>query len=82
MARFYEHDDDDQLHKLFNLFDITGDGAISRPELITVMKSVSGETLSDEQIEVMFNAADLDHTGKISFEEFVIVMKRDRMTDD
>jgi calcium-binding protein CML len=78
MCAFYEEDDENQLHTLFNLFDINGDGAISRQELDTVIKSVSGESLNEEQIDAMFSAADLDQTGKISYEEFVIVMKRNK----
>jgi Ca2+-binding EF-hand superfamily protein len=60
MGKFYEEDDDDQLPILFKLFDINGDGFISKNELMTVMKSVSGEHHNEEEIEAMFNEADTD----------------------
>jgi Ca2+-binding EF-hand superfamily protein len=60
MGKFYEEDDEDQLPILFKLFDINGDKMISKQELVTVMKSVSGDASNEEEIEQMFKEADTD----------------------
>lgn len=78
MSAFYEKDDEGQLETLFKLFDLNGDGSISKLELKTVMTSVSGEAGNEEEIDQMFNEADTDASGMIDYAEFCNVMKANK----
>lgn len=61
------------LKELFNYFDKNGDGAISREELDTVMKSL-GKTLSDEEIKAIISTVDANKNGSIEFQEFLSML--------
>jgi calmodulin len=63
---------------LFKLFDINGDKFISKIELMTVMKSISGENSNEEEIEAMFDEADADGSGEIDYDEFREVMMKNK----
>ncbi len=56
-----------EIKEAFDLYDINGNGYISRDELIQAMKKV-GENLSDDDIDGMIRKADINHDGKVSFE--------------
>ena len=78
MSAFYEKDDEGQLEVLFKLFDLNGDGQISKDELKTVMGSVSGEAVNAEEIDQMFSEADTDESGWIDYAEFCNIMKANK----
>lgn len=52
------------------MFDVNGDGWISREELRTVMTNL-GEKLTDQDIDAMIKEADLNGDGRVNYEEFV-----------
>ena len=52
------------------MFDVNGDGWISRDELRTVMHNL-GERLSEQELDDMIREADLNGDGKVNYEEFV-----------
>ncbi|XP_023020279.2 ecdysone-induced protein 63F 1 [Leptinotarsa decemlineata] len=54
----------------FKVFDLDGDGFITREELKVAMEMI-GETVTDEQIDQVIVLADTDKDGKINYEEFV-----------
>ena len=56
-----------ELKEAFDLFDINGNGYISKDELIQAMKKM-GEQLSDEEIGKMIKSADINKDGQVSFE--------------
>ena len=62
-----------ELKEAFDLFDINGNGYISKDELIQAMKKM-GENLTDEEIDKMIKSADINKDGQVSFEEFKRMM--------
>ncbi len=52
------------------MFDVNGDGWISRDELRTVMNNL-GEKLTDQELDAMIKEADLNGDGRVNYEEFV-----------
>ena len=64
---------DDEMKDTFKMFDIDGDGFISREELSKVMEGL-GEKLSQKEIDDLFKQWDLNNDGKICYNEFVAAM--------
>jgi len=66
--------DFDKSRLAFSIYDVDGDGFISREDLFSLLKSVVGQNLSDSQIRQLVDrqmrASDSDHDGKLSFDEF------------
>ncbi|KAG0579001.1 hypothetical protein KC19_4G065200 [Ceratodon purpureus] len=58
------------LREDFKMFDLNGDGKISRKELGKVLWSL-GERLSDADVDQMIRDADANGDGEIDFEEFI-----------
>ena len=65
---------DDQLTRIFKLFDCSGDGYISTREMQKISKAF-GEEASLDEAEEMVEMADADCDGKVSFDEFKALMK-------
>ena len=65
---------DDQLMRIFKLYDSSGDGYISKTEMQKISKAF-GEEVSFDEAEVIFEMVDADCDGKISFDEFKALMK-------
>lgn len=56
----------------FRIWDMNGDGLISKQELTRVLhKLCKGRGLSTAQLEALTNTMDADHNGKVDYEEFV-----------
>jgi len=64
-----------ELREAFMLFDKDGNGCITAPELVTVMRAL-GQNPSDQDVQEMLLEADIDASGNIEFEEFVVMMVR------
>ena len=65
---------------MFSHWDDNGDGAISYPEFVAVMKVVTerqGRPYSEKKVQAMFGLADLDRNGVVDFEEFVVMQADD-----
>lgn len=64
----------------FRMYDLDGDGMISREELLAVLTMMVGANISNEQLESIAERtileADSNNDGKISFEEFQKVLER------
>ena len=67
---------DDQLTKIFKLYDNNSDGYISKMELQQISKAF-GEESSIDEIEEVVEMMDTDCDGKVSFDEFKACMKRE-----
>ena len=65
---------DDQLTRIFKLFDSSGDGYISKTEMRKISKAF-GDDVSLDEAEEMVNRDDADCDGKVSFDEFKALMK-------
>lgn len=63
----------DKLRQEFRLYDISGDGLISRDELKKMINN-SEENFTELEINDLMDKIDQDHSGSISFEEFLRVM--------
>lgn len=60
--------------EMFELYDIDGDGTITKKEFKYVMQNMFGMQISDEEIENRIMEADADGNGEISLDEFVMIM--------
>lgn len=58
------------LTEAFQMFDINGDGKISRVELGTILRSL-GETLTETELDLMIKDVDVDGDGEIDLQEFI-----------
>ena len=47
----------EQLRFMFDVYDVDGDGAVSRTDLLTLMRSRAGSQLSDEQLGALVYGA-------------------------
>ncbi|KAF9562539.1 calmodulin-like 3 [Mortierella alpina] len=61
--------DPQEVEKIFNNFDLDGNGSISAKELGKVL-SGQGESLTDAQLNDMIKAADTNNDNKVDREEF------------
>ncbi|CAH1118911.1 unnamed protein product [Phaedon cochleariae] len=57
----------------FQVFDLDGDGFISREELKIAMDMI-GEEITEDQLDHAIEVADTDKDGRINYEEFVKVL--------
>jgi calcium-dependent protein kinase len=55
----------------FRKFDANGDGLISKDELTTIFKTLSGSKFDAKDVDSLMAAADLNKDGKIQYKEFV-----------
>ena len=62
-----------EFKEAFSVFDRNGDGAITREELGTVMRSL-GQNPTETDLKDIINEVDADHDGKINFHEFLTMM--------
>jgi len=66
----------------FRVFDLNGDGKISRDELRTILQSGDvDEVAGTADIEDMLKECDLNRDGQIDFHEFMAMMRVDRRTN-
>ena len=66
--------DEAEIRQSFDLFDLDGNGYITKFELTHVMASL-GEELTEQEIDEMMSDADTDGDGQVNFEEFSRMMK-------
>lgn len=67
----HEHDADDDLKKVFKIFDKDHNGFITADELKSAMEMLN-EKANDEEINDMIREADLNHDGQVNFEGFLV----------
>merc|ERR1711998_130101 len=61
------------LHRLFELADEDGSGALDHAEMSKLLKS-SGLQLTGKQVREVMGAVDVDHNGMVEYREFVPLM--------
>jgi len=64
---------EDEIREAFRVFDIDGNGFISRQELRHVMMNL-GEKMTEEECNSLVDEADVDGDGQINYEEFNAMM--------
>ncbi|CAH1244833.1 CALM1 [Branchiostoma lanceolatum] len=64
-------DSEEQLRKVFQTFDTSGDGTISKSELGKAIAQCEKTPPDQKLIDALFNAIDKDGKGSIDFNEFV-----------
>mmetsp|Transcript_36188 Transcript_36188/g.55569 ORF Transcript_36188/g.55569 Transcript_36188/m.55569 type:complete len:151 (+) Transcript_36188:121-573(+) len=73
-SRVGEKDPEKELKDAFKVFDVNGDGSISRQELKQLMTNL-GQTLSDGELDAMMTEVDTNGDGEISYDEFRTMMR-------
>lgn len=74
-ARISENNTEDDLRRVFKLFDEERDNQISVENLKKVAREL-GEDISDEELNEIIKRADLDGDGKLGFEDFYQVITK------
>lgn len=69
-----EEDASRDLMAAFKVFDLDGDGFITREELKIAMEMI-GEDITEDQLTQVIIMADTDHDGKINYEGMLIINK-------
>lgn len=64
------------LWSAFRVFDLDGDGSITKAELKKVVGSSGGHHLPEDRVQELIADADEDGDGSISFDEFVRMMQK------
>lgn len=64
---------EDEIREAFTVFDVDGNGFISRSELRHVMMNL-GEKMTEEECDSLVEEADIDGDGQINYEEFCLMM--------
>ncbi len=63
----------------FDMYDVDGDGQISRDEMLSLLTVMVGANVGEEQLVLMaertIGEADVDGDGRVSFEEFRQVLE-------
>ena len=57
----------------FEVFDVDGDGSISKAELKKAICN-SGQRISEAEFEDLFRETDTNNDGEIDFDEFVAIL--------
>ncbi|CAI2382325.1 unnamed protein product [Moneuplotes crassus] len=72
LAVFNDKDNDEEKLKfLFKVYDIDGDGYVTKDELFVILKSLVGNSLNNSQLEQISEKTISDTSdGKMGFEEF------------
>ena len=60
----------------FKMFDMNGDGLITKEELMQVMKTM-GDKVSEKDATQMIKDVDVDKDGKVNYQEFIQMMTSD-----
>jgi Ca2+-binding EF-hand superfamily protein len=70
-----EQEIQEEMMKIFNLFDVDGKGKITFDNLKSVAQQLA-ENVTDEELREMIREADLDRDGAVNASEFVRIMKK------
>ena len=63
----------EEVKRAFRLFDVNGDGFVSKEEVGVVMINM-GDKMTDGEIEILMEKADINKDGRMDYEEFVTMM--------
>jgi len=66
-----EENNDSYLIKLFNEFDIEGNGFLDKEQLQSTVSKITGKEIDHDELITLMEKFDLDHDGKVSLEEFL-----------
>ncbi|XP_071704323.1 probable calcium-binding protein CML28 [Rutidosis leptorrhynchoides] len=69
-------DGKEECDRIFNKFDINGDGKISSTELGDALKELG--SVSEEEVKTMMDELDTDRDGFISYDEFTAFYNANR----
>jgi len=73
-----ENNPKEEVKARFNMFDVDGNGKLTKKKLATVAKEILGEAadFADEQgMNTLTMIADADKDGTLTFDEFCLIMK-------
>ena len=64
------NDDDEEIIKAFEVFDVDKSGTLNKIELRYILTSI-GDKFTDAEVDDIFRQADLDGSGEIDYREFI-----------
>lgn len=67
---------EDRLWSAFRVFDVDGNGQISKEELRQILMGGLGDVETDKSLDDLIRECDVDGDGQISFDEFVKMMSK------
>jgi len=73
--KLHRRDSQEQVMKVFQLFDKEGSGFINFQSLKHVCQEVN-QPMSDQDIRDLIDEADRDHDGRVTADDFYRIMKR------
>lgn len=74
MAKIYHSMTESDVKKIFDFFDINGNGYITQKELRRVMSQMSDKHYTDADIKDMIEDVDMSGKGQISYDDFLLLM--------
>ncbi|KAH3774328.1 neo-calmodulin-like [Dreissena polymorpha] len=66
-------DPEQELHEVFDIFDLNSDGFISAEELFEMLQKL-GEHITRSEADKMINEADINRDGKVDYKEFKAIL--------
>lgn len=65
-----------RLQDVFKKFDASGDGILSRSELMAGLRDVCGDAIKQRDLEAVYSLVDEDGGGEVEYQEFVDALDR------
>ena len=72
IQHFMNMDDTAQLEQVFQALDVSGDGSLSKDELLEGFRKYYGSEFNESEVDALIMMADESEDGRVSYSEFVM----------